>query len=105
MCWGSCGFENIYLLNLSPAWHIGEVPKDWKKASVVPMLKKDKQDDLVNHRLLGIVNNDGDRSFLQSDLDCSVRQFHLSDMHEYSQMQNHTSRKKEQRLCLQDRGL
>ena len=33
------------------SWRTGEVPKDWRKAIVTPVFKKDKKEDPGNYRL------------------------------------------------------
>ncbi|GAB0178010.1 hypothetical protein GRJ2_000266300 [Grus japonensis] len=36
------------------SWHLGEVPDDWKKANVTPILKMGKKEGSGNHRLVSL---------------------------------------------------
>jgi len=36
------------------SWRTGEVPKDWRKASVTPIFKKGKEEDPGNYRLVSL---------------------------------------------------
>ncbi|PKU43644.1 rna-directed dna polymerase from mobile element jockey- hypothetical protein [Limosa lapponica baueri] len=37
------------------SWRTGEVPEDWRKASVIPVFKKGKKEDLGNYRLVSLI--------------------------------------------------
>ncbi|CAM5091720.1 unnamed protein product [Eretmochelys imbricata] len=41
------------------SWRSGEVPDDWKKANVVPIFKKGKEEDLGNYRQVSITSVPG----------------------------------------------
>jgi len=41
------------------SWKTGEVPKDWRKASVTPIFKKGKKEDPGNYRLVSLTSIPG----------------------------------------------
>ncbi|CAM4648414.1 unnamed protein product [Lepidochelys kempii] len=41
------------------SWRSGEVPDDWKKANVVPIFKKEKEEDSVNYRPVSLTSVTG----------------------------------------------
>jgi len=41
------------------SWRTGEVPEDWRKASVTPVFKKHKKEDPGNYRLVGLTSIPG----------------------------------------------
>jgi len=41
------------------SWRTGEVPKDWRKASVTPVLKKGKKEDPGNYRPVSLISMPG----------------------------------------------
>ncbi|KGL74896.1 RNA-directed DNA polymerase from mobile element jockey, partial [Tinamus guttatus] len=38
------------------SWRMGEVPEDWKKASVMPVFKKGKKEDTGNYRPVSLTS-------------------------------------------------
>jgi len=38
------------------SWRTGEVPEDWGKANVIPVLKKGKKEDPGNYRLVNLTS-------------------------------------------------
>ncbi|KFP24942.1 RNA-directed DNA polymerase from mobile element jockey, partial [Colius striatus] len=38
------------------SWRTGEVPEDWRKASVTPVFKKGRRDDLGNYRPVSLTS-------------------------------------------------
>jgi len=49
------------LLSMVPerSWGTGEVPENWRKASVTPLFKKGKKEDPVNYRPVNPIPNSG----------------------------------------------
>ena len=41
------------------SWRRGEVPEDWRKASVIPVFKKGKKADPENYRLVSLTSIPG----------------------------------------------
>ncbi|KFV77696.1 hypothetical protein N308_04573, partial [Struthio camelus australis] len=44
---------------LERSWRSGEVPEDWKKASVTPVFKKGKKEDPGNYRPVSLTSSPG----------------------------------------------
>jgi len=44
------------------SWRTGEMPKDWRKASVTAVFKKGKKEDLGNYRLVSLTSVPGAHS-------------------------------------------
>ncbi|PKU37371.1 rna-directed dna polymerase from mobile element jockey- hypothetical protein [Limosa lapponica baueri] len=52
------------------SWRTGEVPEDWRKASVIPVFKKGKKEDLGNYRSVSLTSIPG--KVMTPRMSCSI---------------------------------
>jgi len=58
---------------LERPWRAGEVPEDWRKASVTPIFKKGKKEDPGNHRTVSLTSIPG-KMMEQLILEINIKQ-------------------------------